>query len=70
MWIGAEDRAHQDEEEAEANRQTASLGGLALALALVVIGLFLVRTLHEKAQIEDCLLSGRQDCDVLVTAEP
>ena len=42
------------------NRVTASLAGLAMALFLVVAGLFLVQHLRDKARIEDCLLSGRQ----------
>jgi len=55
-----------DEDEDGADRQTASLAGLAVALLLVVIGLFLVRTLHAKCVIEDCLLSGRSNCDALL----
>ena len=55
-------------EQAEANRVTSSLAGLAFALLLVVAGLFLVQHLRDKAQIEDCLLSGRLNCDVLLTA--
>lgn len=57
----------EDDEEA-ANRQTSSLAGLAVALLLVVVGLFLIRTLHEKTAVEDCLLSGRRNCDAVVTA--
>ena len=42
-----------------ANRQTASLAGVAITLLLLVVGLFLVRELHNKSLIEDCLMSGR-----------
>lgn len=52
-----------------ADRQTASLAGLAVALLLVVVGLFLVKTLHRTASIEDCLLTGRSNCDSVVTSE-
>jgi uncharacterized membrane protein len=55
----------EDDQEA-ANRQTASLAGLAVALLLVVIGLFLVRTLHAKCVVEDCLLAGRSNCDAVL----
>ena len=55
-----------DAEQTEANRLTSSLAGLALALLLVVVGLFLVQHLRDKARIEDCLLSGRLNCDQLV----
>jgi uncharacterized membrane protein len=58
-WVG-------DEDDEAANRQTASLAGVAITLLLLVVGLFLVRELHAKAAIEDCLISGRINCDMLV----
>ena len=48
-----------EEDEEAANRQTASLGGVAITLLLLVVGLFLVHELHAKAAIEDCLMAGR-----------
>jgi hypothetical protein len=51
-----------DERQEEADRQTASLGSVAITLLLIVIGLFLVRELHAKAALEDCLLAGRTNC--------
>ena len=57
----------EDDEEG-ADRQTASLAGLAFALFLVVIGLFLVRTLHAKCVVEDCLLAGRSNCDAVLAS--
>jgi hypothetical protein len=59
---------NDSEAEEEANRQTASLAGVAITLLLLVIGLFLIRELHAKAQIEDCLMAGRTNCDILVNA--
>lgn len=53
-------------DEEAANRQTASLAGVAITLLLLVIGLFLVRELHAKVAVEDCLMSGRSNCDWLV----
>lgn len=58
----------RNEPQREADRQTASLAGMAIALALVVAGLFLVHQLHIKAQIEDCLMSGRLNCETLFAA--
>jgi hypothetical protein len=49
-----------------ANRQTASLAGVAVTLLLLAVGLFLVRELHAKSAIEDCLMAGRIQCDWLV----
>jgi hypothetical protein len=58
----------EDGEQDEADRQTASLAGLAVALLLVAVGLFLIRTLHEKTAVEDCLLAGSRNCDAVLTA--
>ena len=55
-----------EEDEEAANRQTASLAGVAITLVLLVLGLFLVRQLQTKVAIEDCLLAGRMQCDWLV----
>lgn len=51
-----------EEEWRDADRQTASLAGLAVALLVVVIGLFLVHRLHREGMVEDCLLTGRANC--------
>ncbi len=53
---------HQEDEQAGANRQTQSLAGLAVTLFLLVVSLGLVQMLHNKATLEDCLLSGRSNC--------
>jgi hypothetical protein len=55
-----------EEDDEAANRQTASLAGVAVTLVLLVVGLFLVRELHAKSAIEDCLMAGRMQCDWLV----
>ena len=54
------------EERAEANRQTASIAGLAVALLLVVVGLWIVRELHAESVLEDCLMSGQRGCSAIV----
>jgi hypothetical protein len=55
-----------DEHETEANRVTKSLAAMTFALLLVVAGLFLVQHLERKALLEDCLLAGRMNCDIMV----
>lgn len=56
-----------DEERDDANRQTSGLLGLVLLLALVVASLWLVKHLHAVSAIEDCLMMGRSNCDVMVS---
>ena len=58
--------AGYEDEQAQANRVTGSLAGLAFALFLVVVSLILVQHLASKARLEDCLLSGRLNCDALL----
>ena len=53
------------EGETEEARRTRSLAGLAMALFLVVVGLFLTQKLTGMARMEDCLLSGRTNCAVI-----
>jgi hypothetical protein len=55
-----------DDDEEGADRQTASLAGMAVTLLIVVVCLFLLRELHNKAAVEDCLLAGRNNCDTIV----
>ena len=52
------------------DRTTRSLAGLAMALFLVVIGLFLTQKLTVMATEEDCLLAGRTTCAPLDDGGP
>ena len=56
---------HQyEDDDAEDDRVTLSLAGLAVALLVVVASLFLIHTLAQKARMEDCLMTGRTNCEV------
>ncbi len=55
-----------DAERADENRVTQSLASLAFALLLVVVGLYLFQRLSNNARIEDCLLAGRINCDMML----
>ncbi len=50
----------------ECNTQTASLAGLAVVLAVLVVCLFLVKSLAHSSRVEDCMLQGRTNCDLLI----
>jgi hypothetical protein len=54
-------RAADIDEDAE--RQTKALAGLALTLALALLGCYLVLHLRAVAKIEDCLLAQYTNCD-------
>ena len=51
---------HGDDEGDQ--RRSAALIGLIIILALAIAGVWLVRELREKSQLEDCLMSGRTNC--------
>jgi hypothetical protein len=63
-------QAERDEREDQSNRQTLALAGLAVTLALLVASFYLVMRLHKVSAIEDCLLAGRRNCDLLVINQP
>ena len=53
--------ALEDDQKA-ANRQTESLAGLALTIALIIASLFLIKSLQKSTAMEDCLMAGRLSC--------
>ena len=55
-----------EDDEAEDNRVTLSLAGLAVALLVVVASLFIIHALADKARLEDCLLAGRSNCGTVL----
>ncbi len=59
-----DDRDVDDDSE----RQTKALAGLALTLALALIGCYLVIHLRAVGQIEDCLLAQHSNCDSLINS--
>ena len=52
-----------EDEQAQENRVTSSLAGLAVVLSVVVASLFLIHQLQDKATVEDCLMAQRLNCD-------
>jgi hypothetical protein len=62
---------HWQDDDADgkiADRQTSGLVGIAVVLLLLIGGLFLVQQLRAAAMLQDCLMSGRRNCDVVVNA--
>lgn len=50
--------------ETQGNR-TPAMAGLAVAVVLLVIGLWLARELTAASKMQDCLMSGRTNCNVI-----
>lgn len=51
-----------EDEQNAANRQTESLAGLALTIAILVVSLFVLRQLQYSTKLEDCNMAGRLSC--------
>jgi len=53
-----------NEPEPRESRRPAILG-LAIAVVLLVVGLWLARELTAASKMQDCLMSGRTNCNVI-----
>jgi len=52
------------EPESRDNRKPA-IAGLVIAVALLVVGWWLARELTAASKMQDCLMSGRTNCNVI-----
>ena len=53
-----------NEPEPQENRRPA-IAGLAIAVVLLIVGLWLARELTAASKMQDCLMSGRTNCNVI-----
>ena len=53
----------QNREPRESN--TPAVAGLAIAVVLLVVGLWLAHELRAASKMQDCVLSGRTNCNVI-----
>jgi hypothetical protein len=56
-----------EEPEQGGNRRPA-IAGLAIAAVLLVVGLWLAHELTAASKMQDCLMSGRSNCNVIEPA--
>ena len=52
----------------EPDSRRAAVVGLLVTIALVVVGLILVKVLGDAGRMQDCLMSGRTNCNVIEPA--
>jgi hypothetical protein len=55
-----------DEPDQGGNRHTA-VAGLAIAVVLLVVGVWLAHELTAASKLQDCLMSGRTNCNTIET---
>lgn len=57
-----------DDPDQAPNRRPA-MAGLAIVVVLLVVGWWLARELTATSKMQDCLMSGRTNCNVIVPAQ-
>ena len=62
--VTREDGAAMNEREPKENRRPA-IAGLLIAVVLLVVGLWLAHELTAASKMQDCLMSGRTNCNVI-----
>jgi hypothetical protein len=55
------------QQDHEPSNQRGALMALGVVVLLFVIGLLLTRALYSSGRLEDCLMSGRTNCEPLQT---
>jgi hypothetical protein len=58
------DSPGRDKPGRQENR-TPAMAGLAIAVVLLAVGLWLARELRSASKMQDCLMSGRTNCNVI-----
>jgi hypothetical protein len=51
-----------------ADSRRGAIAGLIIAAVLLAVGLWLARDLSAASKMQDCLMSGRRNCDVIEPA--
>jgi UDP-N-acetylmuramyl pentapeptide phosphotransferase/UDP-N-acetylglucosamine-1-phosphate transferase len=60
----AKSDSRRDSPRPQENR-TPAMAGLAIAVVLLVVGLWLAHELTAASKMQDCLMSGRTNCNVI-----
>jgi hypothetical protein len=54
-----------DDPKNEGGNRRPAIAGLIIAVVLLVVGLWLARELTSASKMQDCLMSGRTNCNVI-----
>ena len=54
-----------DPEQGQDGNQRRALAGLAVAVVLLAVGLWLAHELTAASKMQDCLMTGRTNCNVI-----
>jgi hypothetical protein len=59
---------NEPEQDGGGGSRTPAIAGLAIAAVLLVVGLWLAHELSAASKMQDCLMSGRTNCNVIEPA--
>ena len=51
------------------NNRRGAMAGLIIAVVLLVVGVWLARDLRSASKMQDCLMSGRTNCNTIEPAQ-
>jgi hypothetical protein len=58
----------QDKDQDQGDNRRGAILGLVIAVVLLAVGIWLARDLTAASKMQDCLMSGRTNCNVIEPA--
>jgi hypothetical protein len=58
-----------DQHDDDSGSRAPAVAGLVIAAVLLVVGVWLAHELTAASKLQDCLMSGRTNCDVIQPAQ-
>jgi len=65
LWNQPFGTSHAMTDPDQGGNRRGAIAGLAIAVVLLAVGLWLARELTASSKMQDCLMSGRTNCNVI-----
>jgi hypothetical protein len=62
------DSKNDPKQDREPENRNGAIAGLVIAIVLLVVGVWLARDLTAASKLQDCVMSGRTNCNVIEPA--
>jgi hypothetical protein len=62
------DRKSDSKQDHEPENRNGAIAGLVIAIVLLAVGVWLARDLTAASKLQDCVMSGRTNCNVIEPA--